>query len=380
MSFFKKQIPLHFNGYIRYILLKLLLSNQAIMRKYLFLVFIAVCVFQSTHATIRRLGYPGTSLAGVDYSSFSEAQTASAPGDTIQIYGSQNDIITVTKRLVIMGFGNNFDKITGVQLGNPSDPSKLNTVFLNAGSDSSLMVGLYVYNAYVGSSNIQLQRCNFANYLYVNYNGIVNNTSVTSSYINYLVQYSTNYNCNNLLIANSIIRQIYFGNSQVNGMILNCVSPASTYTNTWYLGPASFLVRNCILATGIGSNTNSVYENNFFTSTQPTTPVPGSNNRWGQTYSTLFNRLGGTSDLPSSLTNAEFNENYFQLSASSPAIHGGIDLSGAPTDCGIFGGEPAFVFKPGFVPAIPTIYNLTVPSLEASNNPFNITVSVKSNN
>jgi len=127
------------------------------------------------------------------------------------------------------------------------------------------------------------------------------------------------------------------------------------------------------------NNINTVYENNFFTSSQPT-PLPmGSNNRWGQSYATLFNRLGGTSDNISTSLLSTFNENYFLLASGSPAINGGFNTAGTATDCGIFGGESGFVFKPGFIPAIPSIYNLSIPS-NTTSTPFNITISVKSNN
>ena len=68
------------------------------------------------------------------------------------------------------------------------------------------------------------------------------------------------------------------------------------------------------------------------------------------------------------------------LKSGSLAIGGGTDLSGNPTDAGIYGGEAAFRYKLSGVPAVPAIYKLTAPSNSATSNPYNITISVRSNN
>lgn len=331
-------------------------------------------------ATIRRVGYSGAPITGVDYTDFNAAQTASAVGDTIQIYGNVSGG-TINKKLVIMGFGYNFDMITGVQTGNPAEPSRLSSLTFDVGSDSALATGLSINSINVNTSNINIQRCYISGYIYVR-NDLrpINNLKIISSTIYYIDLWSTTSNntCSGILFANSIINIIGFNSIQSSGLILNCVTPANS--GNWNFGSAGFLVKNCIMSNYSSSNINTIYENNFFSVSQPNPLPQGTNNRWGQSYATIFNRLGGTSDAPGNYNDANFNENYYQLSASSPAINGGFNSAGAATNCGIFGGESGFVFKPGFIPAIPSIYNLTAPGNAASNNPFNITISVKSNN
>ena len=73
-------------------------------------------------ATIRRIGYNGTPLSGVDFADFNAAQTASKAGDTIQIYGNVGSI-GIRKRLVIMGFGYNFDANPDLQAAGTDAPS-----------------------------------------------------------------------------------------------------------------------------------------------------------------------------------------------------------------------------------------------------------------
>lgn len=162
--------------------------------------------------------------------------------------------------------------------------------------------------------------------------------------------------------------------------------PERIFLNQWDFDDAKFLVKNCIIGSYDGSgggfpntrNSNTLFENNLF-GTEPPVPLPaGSNNLWKQDWSEIFTETGGfyaghISELP-------FDEDYFVLKAGSPAISYGRDASNNPTDAGIYGGEPAFMYKLSGVPAVPAIYNVTAPNTSASANPYNVTISIKSNN
>lgn len=196
----------------------------------------------------------------------------------------------------------------------------------------------------------------------------------------------TNFSCSNLLLYNCILDGSLNMNSANNGVgssgaVINCVSNygCCNYLN---LGQASFLVKNSILHlwSGISGNVNTVYESNFFAESQPAVLPQGSNNRWSQNWSNLFNRLGGTSDNPGHPSNSSFDEYYYVLKVGSLAINGGTNSQGNPTDCGIFGGEPIYQYRISGVPAVPSIYKLTAPSSAATVNPYNVTISVRSNN
>ncbi|MBK8280919.1 MAG: hypothetical protein IPK94_12580 [Saprospiraceae bacterium] len=107
---------------------------------------------------------------------------------------------------------------------------------------------------------------------------------------------------------------------------------------------------------------------------QPVPTLPGMNNKWGQLSDSIF-----IVPNPDPMI-GYLDENNYQLRPNSPAKDFGIDLSGKPTDCGIFGGELAYRYKIGGQPAIPAFYKLSAPTNSASSNPYNITVSVRSNN
>ncbi len=361
------------------------------MKKLSIFVSATLLISSLSFATIRRVGYNGLARAGVDFSTFDAANTASAAGDTIQMYGS-NGGGTVTKRLVIIGFGFNFDKHPGLQAANLS--SDIGTLFFGAGSDGSYTTGVsgsfYVRGDINGNhtpiSNITFNRC-YGTFYTQNYSGYgpINNITITSSVITGGgMQYNSDadYPVSNLSVFNCIIYGFTLYKTGTSAVFINCVAPSPDIVGNYALAlnDAGALVKNSIIPDFGTGNINTIFENNFFRVAQPTVLPPGTNNRWGQDWTVLFNRITTINNNASYYGYGDFDENYFVLKAASPAINGGFDGNNAPTNCGIFGGEPAFVYRPSGVPAIPTVYKLTAPGLNASSNPYNVTVSVKSNN
>jgi hypothetical protein len=68
------------------------------MKKLFFLSLLFVSLTTISNATIRRVGYNGIQLTGVDYATLAEAHTASVSGDTIQVYGNI-DVLPFQKSL-----------------------------------------------------------------------------------------------------------------------------------------------------------------------------------------------------------------------------------------------------------------------------------------
>lgn len=157
-------------------------------------------------------------------------------------------------------------------------------------------------------------------------------------------------------------------------------APSIIGNGTLTLNDAGVLVKNCIFGGPGSSNINTIFENNFFSEIEPAVLPLGSNNRWSQDWSVIFNRISSTDDNASYTGYPEFDEDYYVLKAGSPAINGGFNGAGAVTNCGIYGGELLYVYKLSGVPAVPSIYKLTAPTLNATSNPYNVTISVKSNN
>jgi hypothetical protein len=197
------------------------------MKKLFFLSLLFVSLTTISNATIRRVGYNGIQLTGVDYATIDAAHTASVSGDTIQVYGTVYGIATITKKLVIIGFGNNFDVNTGLQAGNPSDPSYISgTLTFELGSDSSLLIGCRISNIYLSTSNISIQRSFINGYIYLrNDLRTINNCRVISCCLYSMQGFTTgtsSLGCTGILVSNSIVNYISFNatNISINHIII----------------------------------------------------------------------------------------------------------------------------------------------------------------
>src|SRR5882672_6620855 len=63
-----------------------------------------VLLVTDANAKVRRVGYFGTAITNVDYSTLQDAHDASAAGDTILIFPG-NWYCTVGKKIVMLGYG-----------------------------------------------------------------------------------------------------------------------------------------------------------------------------------------------------------------------------------------------------------------------------------
>jgi len=332
------------------------------------------------HAKVLRVGYNGSAVTGVDYADITQANNNATAGDTLHIYGSQSG--SINKQLVLQGFGYNLDAHPTLQAIGTDRPSYAQ-VTLNAGSDSCIFEGLAVYLQTFTGKHI-IRRCNIdLLYLYNNTNEI-NDIKVYSSIVSNLSMVyngASDKDCKNILVSNSLIMgSINFYRAGSSGLIINCVTPPRTITNASFnLTNSSFLVKNSMIDYYQGNNINTVYDYNLFYDAQPATLPLGTGNLWSQAWAGIFERINNE-DRAGWRDYVEFNENYYKLKAGSPAIGAGKDYANNATDCGIFGGEEGYKYRLAGIPAIPSIYKLTAPSLSTSTSPYNITISVKGNN
>lgn len=362
------------------------------MRSFLFFTLIASLISNISFAAIRRVGYTGTALAGVDYPNLAAAQGASDPGDTIQVYGTIAGA-DINKPLVIMGFGYNFDVNTGLQaVGNDAPSTISGTLSFQPGSQGSSLEGCFLsivssfsQNMKLFTSNITIKRC-YIKYPVELHNevGPINDIKIISCVVEggggqgIFMNRSDINPCQNFQVYNCILSSVlnfYLPGS--SGSVINCVT--SVYGFQLFLNTAAFLVKNCVLMYYNDTNSSTIYENNFFGAAQP--PIlPVGNNRWNQSWANLFTRIGTNNNNIGGPGFPEFDEDYYALLAGSPAINGGFDNLNNPTDCGIYGGEAAYRYKLSGVPAVPAIYKLSAPASATSGNPYNVTISVRSNN
>src|ERR1044072_1775338 len=187
---------------------------------------IAILLCISAHATIYRIGYPGTTLTNKDYAytKIDSAMTAAQPGDTLQMYQQYwpgaPAIVNVTKPLVFIGFGYLLNKNIGLQVPVIAD-GNLFTMNFNSGSGGSTVMGIY-FQPTINTSNITIRKCRL-------YNCMINNVILLNNIIIrqcIFLEYALNY-CDNgypyfgscYYYAN--IREL--GSQQVNNLhISNC--------------------------------------------------------------------------------------------------------------------------------------------------------------
>ncbi|MEO8109801.1 MAG: hypothetical protein ABI594_07220, partial [Ginsengibacter sp.] len=250
--------------------------------KFITLLAAALLISSFSFAKIFRVGYIGLPLTGVDYADLQSAQDAASAGDTLQIYTSITTYGNIDKKLVIIGYGYNFDANANLQAIGTDAPSSASMGF-SPGSDGSIISGIsgsFGIGDGAGTgipiSNITFQRCsgNFGFNNNISF-GTISNIQISNSVITFL-DFSDNGPAGgpvtNLQIYNCIVQTIQLSQAGTTAVIENCVSASPTYSGfqTLNLNDAGVLVKNCILATSNSvNNINTVYKNNFFGEAQP---------------------------------------------------------------------------------------------------------------
>lgn len=149
-----------------------------------------------------------------------------------------------------------------------------------------------------------------------------------------------------------------------NNTFENGSNPGADFNN-------AYVANNLFLISGVNNSFNScVVKNNIFANAQAGVTVGP--------LSANGNNLISQS-LASIITNIGTNDTKYQLAALSPAIGGGVDISGQKPDCGAFGGNDPY--KLSGIPGIPTIYGLTVPlNIAVGQTTMTVNISTRNNN
>ena len=226
----------------------------------------------------------------------------------------------------------------------------LDNVFLGVGPNSGS-----------ATDNITLTRCNL--------NGIGQYYSFTSNTI------MAGWKVNKCYISTLNLSPLVIQNWEITNNIITSSFDINNINNF------NNLIRNNVLRSSI--NVYSAYfANNIITATTFTTVnVTVKNN-----ISTGTNLPAGNGNINSSSDAALFQgltgnttDGQWRLKPGSPAIGAGETISTITPDCGAYG--TADPYRLSGIPAIPTIYSLTVPPSVASNaTTMPITISTKSNN
>lgn len=308
------------------------------------------------------------------------ANASVVSGDTIHVEPSatQYSFPTVNKQLTIIGNGylltgagsnaglqenTGTSIVGGFRFSSGSAGTKIIGIRINGGSDFS--------SGYSGAVNITFEKCFvevFSPLAYI--------TSSTYSGIIFRKCFFTN--------------QLGFGNES-NAVINNITYENNIFNSGASFTPGSstnFIFRNNIVHSSAAILANAYVANNVFTSSSVSTFTSCNvknnvfvANQTGVTVgplSTNGNNLTSQA-LASIIVNTGSNDGKFQLAAGSPAIGGGVNISGTKPDCGAFGGTDPY--KLSGIPGIPTIYSLTVPaSVPLATPTMNVTLSTRNNN
>ena len=379
------------------------------MKKFFFLIGMALFIYSSSFATIRRVGFFGTPIANVDYYTFATAYTAAVAGDTILMFPNTQLSGTLTKKLTIIGPGSwlnpaNTPKGNANEQANP-DSATAGSVFLNAGSDGTVIMGFYNGDYFVSANNITISR-NYNPSVYVAYNQGSSTTPINISGLqlqgNYLLYFANYYTAGtavtNLNISNNLINQFtlsilntYSGNISNNLWVYDSESPTSTNGGSTTLstnagidfGNGVFLFQNNIIISYTSATTsnydwfpfaddgNTVFNYNL---------ISQSSNSSNITTNGTGNVILPVANIPSVFTafpliGSSSGDARYQLGASSAAL----TVGAGGTAIGMYAGSTPY--KLSTIPTIPSIYSLSSPQ---GNNPsgstIQINVSTRGNN
>lgn len=365
------------------------------MKKITFLLLTILLVSITTQAGLKRVGFTGTQLAGIDYTTLQLAHDAATTlaGDTIQVYsGIAPGGLVQTKKIIIIGIGYytagtglnaNLNSIT---TGTPIDIGNIYYTSASTGVAGSEYQGVRVGCIIQGNvaalvNNISFLRCDF-----VSFNGLSSpagnlsnlkfrqciNIGNASSFLNSVT-------LSGCVIENSILSLNHFMSAAGNWATgSTCYFKNCSYVQSLLsggnlgFGNYNCLAENCTFQAYTFSNyANTTFNNCFITSNAVAPLVPavtGSGN-------IFTNNADAGNTFVGYPTQGSFsNDGKWVLKAGSPAI--GFGTGGV--DNGIYGG--ATPYKLSGIPATPAFYKLSAPSTNAISNPYQITFSVRSNN
>lgn len=294
---------------------------------------------------------------------FKEISTALASssvinGDTLYVEGSSTPYgsHTFNKRLVVIGPGyllSGTGSNSGLQAMGLT--AKVPNMAIDSLASGSTFMGLSAtFSINSNADDITITRCegvigqntNFTNSKMVNL--------VINKFLGY-VDFSA-YQLENPQVTNCIFTNIFNLLKVTNGLIRNNVFTTSTTINGCY-------VSNNIFTSSLTIASSTVkYNIAVLANTLPA----GNNNVNGVSQAALFVGTGS-------------NDGKYMLAPGSPALLAGEPIGGVTPDAGAFG--TADPYRLSGIPAIPSIYSLTVPaSVPAASTTMDITFSTRSNN
>ncbi len=390
------------------------------LKKLLFLSIAILCIYSSSFATIRRVGFSGPSVNGIDFPDITAAVNASNANDTIQVYpgvgasginGSQ--ISGLNKPLVFIGFGYLFDLNTGYQTFLNNNDARLFVTNTMAGASGSVFEGLNIinYNQGYGSfnqtsaalgnlKNILFKRCQISQlssspFINLLANDTISNIEFNQCILTPAASYGLIFNASgagskilglkfkSCIINGGFAALLYFNNTGSGSAISNVLFEGCNinYTQQWIQNTSlSCYFRSCIIPFEPNQTNNHVFDYCTFSSTGTTHPyVSGTSNSFNVYKTNIYRDTVNYAAVGSIYGNGHrMTDSTNLLVSGSPCLSSGRDYSGNAIQAGAFGG--ADPYRISGVPRVPNFYRLTSPSAVANSNSYPITFSIKSTN
>ncbi len=309
-----------------------------------------------------------------DFQSLQTAVDSVNAGDVLMLQGSATSYgtVTINKRVTIIGPGYFLGQNPGTNTQASVVEAEIGSTTIRPAGEGTIISGCYISGYFsVQANSLAITRNRIR---YINFQASTNNTLILQNYIysqagtqtagiitNSTSPYYTN---TNVFISNNLLSYGIYLRSDGNATICNNtigISSTSSSVSVYNSDIYSNIIRG---ATNDFAQSNSVY-NNVFTQTIPSDSTNyGVGNIWSANWDNLFLGLPATNST----------DGQWQLSSGSPALGAGV----GGTDCGAFGGSDPY--RLSGIPAVPNIYELTVPSTGTINGGIEISVKVKANN
>ncbi|MEI6767126.1 MAG: hypothetical protein WCM76_15955 [Bacteroidota bacterium] len=365
---------------------------------------ISVSLFLVSTAQVSAKVWRVNNNVGVNanFSTMTAAMSGAAAGDTLYVEGSPTSYgaVTLSKKLVILGAGYFLSGAGNDTTQANPNPSTFGLLTISTGASGSVISGITVTATSTGNlvtvstNNITLSRCYFyytTSLLSTSYSGttVLISSGVTDVVISQCFIYqgrATSSTCgsnsyytraldlegsnSNIIVSNNIIKLYTKTAVTTCGTfyaILMATSSSAIFNNNVIIG--SFVAYNSVVANNIqiiggingdyitSSSYPNVTQNNIGHSTQFGTT---NGNKSSVSMSTVF-----------MYTNSEDADNHYRLKSGSPALAAGQN----GVDCGAFGGAMPYVLSG--LPAIPTVFNATVPTTGTTSTGINVNTKAK---
>ncbi|HON52039.1 MAG TPA: right-handed parallel beta-helix repeat-containing protein [Bacteroidales bacterium] len=335
--------------------------------------FALVCFgFSTGYAQTRvMLHHAGTVTAYSGINAFVAANTAAVNGDTIYLSGGFFTSATISKKLVVIGTGVFPDSTSATGISRLTS-----TLSLAAGSDSTIIEGLYIdgninFAANTAIKDVLIRRNEFNE---LNITGSSRNNLRTIINQNIIKGPVSVENADALIFANNIFHHHMYNVSNALIEHNNIITSAGSWS-VLLNGISDCLIKNNIFKISFGyaasflSGNNNVFQNNILNFALSGGTQTYSNNLQVHSDSIFVN------DITPYTINYGSNYHirpYLYTTASTYATDG--------TEVGIYGGSEQFKFKEALVPRNPHIISKEIDQTTSADGKLRVKIKVSAQN